>query len=62
MTYLDEYYCPDTIYVIYNGDKSFIEDDIVKMWGTMDGTKTYTTVLGSSTTIPKFNAKYIELQ
>ncbi len=62
LSYSKEYYCPDTIYVTYYGDKSFIEDDMVKMWGTMEGTQTYTTVLGASVTIPKFNAKYMDLQ
>lgn len=62
LSYSKEYYCPDTIYVTYYGDKSFIEDDMVKMWGTMEGTQTYTTVLGASVTIPKFDAKYMDLQ
>lgn len=61
-TYSSGYYCDDTIYVTYYGDQSFIEDDMVKMWGTMEGTQTYTTVLGASVTIPKFNAVYMELQ
>lgn len=61
-SYLDGYYCDDTIYVTYYGDQSFIEDDMVKMWGTMEGTQTYTTVLGASVTIPKFSAQYMELQ
>lgn len=61
-SYSKEYYCPDTIYVTYYGEKSFIEDDMVKMWGTMDGTQTYTTVLGANMTIPKFDAVYMDLQ
>lgn len=61
-SYSDGYYCDDTIYVTYYGDQSFIEDDMVKMWGTMEGTQTYTTVLGASVTIPKFSAQYMELQ
>lgn len=61
-SYSKGYYCDDTIYVTYYGDQSFIEDDMVKMWGTMEGTQTYTTVLGTSVTIPKFSAKYMELQ
>lgn len=60
--YLDGYICSDTIFVAYTGDKSFIEDDMVKMWGTMKGTYTGTTVLGASVTIPMFVAEYIELQ
>lgn len=61
-SYTDEYFCDDAIYVTYFGDQSFIVDDMVKMWGSMDGTQTYTTVLGASVTIPKFDAQYIELQ
>lgn len=61
-SYSEDYYCKDTIYVTYFGNQSFIEDDMVKMWGTMNGTETYTTVLGGSVTIPKFIATYMELQ
>ena len=60
--YLDGYYCDDTVYVTYLGQDSFIEDDMIKMWGIMNGTETYTTVLGASVTIPKFTAEYMELQ
>ena len=60
--YSGEYLCSDTIYVVYYGSESFIEDDMVSMWGTMDGTQTYTSVLGSQITIPKFEAKYMELK
>lgn len=60
--YIEGYFCNDTVYVTYYGAQSFIEDDMVKMWGTMNGTQSYTTVLGASITIPKFNAKYMELQ
>lgn len=60
--YIGGYSCPDAIYVTYFGEGNFIEDDIVKMYGTMNGTETYTTVLGASVTIPKFTAQYIDLQ
>lgn len=56
------YICSDDIYVIYSGSLNLIEDDLIKMWGTMNGTETYITVLGASKTIPKFNAKYVELK
>ena len=59
---MDDYYCDNTIYVTYSGDTNLIEDDMVEMWGTLDGIYTYTTVLGSSLTIPKFDAKYILLK
>lgn len=60
--YIGGYSCPDAIYVTYYGDKNFIEDDMVKMYGTMEGAQTYTTVMGASVTIPKFSAPYIDLQ
>lgn len=60
--YIGGYSCPNTIYVTYYGDKNFIEDDMIKMYGTMEGTQTYTTIMGASVTVPKFSASYIDLQ
>lgn len=60
--YIGGYSCNDTIYVSYAGPQSFIEDDMVKMWGYMFGTQSYTTVLGASVTVPYFHAMYMELQ
>lgn len=60
-SYIDGYYCDNDIFVEYYGNDVFIEDDMVKMWGTMNKTYTYTTVLGTSLTIPKFEAKIMEL-
>ena len=54
----------DPIYVNYtysDGESKFLEDDIIIVYGTLEGSKTYTTVLGSTVTIPQFNAKYIKL-
>ncbi len=61
-TYLDGYYCDNTIYVTYYGDLNLIEDDMVEMWGSMNGVQSYTSVLGAYITIPKFAAKYIILK
>lgn len=60
--YIEGYHCDNTIYVTYYGDTSLIEDDMVELWGTMDGTQTYTTVMGASVTIPKLSAKYATLK
>ena len=59
--YIGGYNCENTIYVQYYGSESFIEDDMVNMWGTMQGNYTYTTVMNASMTIPKFRAEYMEL-
>lgn len=59
------YYWEDTIYVIYypvNDDGSrILEDDIITMYGTLEGTKTYETVMGASVTLPLMYVYYITL-
>lgn len=55
----------DTIYVNYSQDADsprILEDDIVTIYGTNEGTKTYQTVMGASVTIPEVDAKYIDIQ
>lgn len=54
----------DTVYVTYTlpaGSQRILEDDIITMYGMMDGTKTYTSTLGASITIPQLHAKYIDI-
>lgn len=58
-------YYSDTVYVTYSADTNaprILEDDIITMYGELDGEKTYTTVMGASVTIPKFNAEYIDIK
>ncbi len=54
--------CSDALYVTYYGNESLIEDDIIKMWGELSGSVTYTTIFGGSVTIPSFTATYITRQ
>ena len=60
------YYWDDTVYVNYTeldpDAGRILEDDIIKMYGTLAGTKTYETVMGASVTIPQFDAEYIEIE
>lgn len=54
----------DTIYVTYYADEDdarILEDDIITMYGELEGEKTYKTVLGASVTIPSFSAEYIDI-
>ena len=55
----------DTIYVEYtyssSNENKILEDDIITLYGYFEGEKTYTTVLGSSVTIPSVSAKYITI-
>lgn len=60
-----EYLWSDTVYVTYKlpeGSPRILEDDIVTFYGICTGTETYTTVLGSSVTIPSVEAQYIDIQ
>lgn len=54
----------DTVYVTYStseSDARILEDDIITMYGTLTGEKTYETVMGASVTIPSFSAEYIDI-
>lgn len=58
------YFWTDAIMVVFEGEMEdgsrLIEDDIVKMYGKLDGMYTYETVMGDSLTIPLFRAQHIE--
>lgn len=56
------YVCSNHIYATYYGDTSLIEDDVVKVYGSMTGSTTYTSIFGASITIPSISAKYIYIQ
>lgn len=62
----DGYLWSDTLYVTYyrsdENESRILEDDVITMYGTLTGLKTYTTILGSSVSIPSFSAEYIELK
>lgn len=55
----------DTVYVTYsnaNTSSRILENDVITMYGTLNGLETYTSTLGASITIPSFDAKYIDIQ
>lgn len=56
-------YYKDTIYVTYNYDEGLkvLENDIITIYGVLNGEKTYKTVLGAHVTIPSFDVYYAEL-
>lgn len=51
----------DAIWVDYPGTQRFLEDDIVTVWGVVEGLQKYTAVLGNQITIPKIRAIDIQL-
>ena len=61
----DKYdYWDDTIMVWYSGSSDnnrILEDDIVTMYGMLDGMYTYTTVMGNENTVPLLLAEYIDI-
>lgn len=55
----------DTIYVTYKrpeGEARILEDDIVTIYGDLEGIETYTSVLGGKISIPSIKAKYINIE
>lgn len=62
--YIDDEYWEDTIYAtveIPEGADRILEDDIITIWGTCDGLYSYTSILGSSVSLPKIDIKYYEI-
>lgn len=54
----------DTVYVTFinsTEDSRILEDDIITMYGTLTGLKSYTSILGITYTIPGFKAEYIDI-
>ena len=55
----------DTVYVTYtkrdSQESRILEKDIVTLYGTLAGLKTYDTILGASITIPALEAQYIDI-
>ena len=51
----------DPIWVDYTGTERFLEDDIVTVWGVVEGLQQYTAVLGNQVTLPQIAALDIQL-
>ena len=55
----------DTIYVSYKraeGESRVLEDDIITIYGELNGMETYTSVMAGRISIPSIKAKYIEIE
>jgi len=51
----------DPIWVEYMGTERFLEDDIVTVWGVVDGLKKYIAVLSNQITLPQITAFEVQL-
>lgn len=54
----------ETVYVIYtlkDGEGRILENDVVDIYGTFAGLLTYESVLGSEITLPRIDARYVEI-
>lgn len=55
---------PNDLFILWvdyktkKGDPRILESDIITVWGTIKGMKTFTTVTGSETTVLRIEAKY----
>lgn len=60
------YLYSDTIYVEYtyksDNESRILEDDIIDIYGTLNGTKTYSSTLGGNITIPYLLAEYVDIK
>jgi hypothetical protein len=50
----------DNIWVDYNGEIAGAEDDIITIYGTVTGSKSYETQIGGETYVPQVRAKYVD--
>lgn len=60
-----DYGYEDTIYVRYfpmENAPRILENDIITIYGELDGLETYTSIMGSSVTIPAVISNYVEIQ
>lgn len=55
----------DTIWVDYqytdSNESKILEDDIITIYGEIQGQKSYTSILGSQVTLPQISANYIDI-
>lgn len=62
----DGYLYSDTIYVEYtrktDNESRILNDDIITMYGVLNGTKSYDSVLSGNITVPFLIAEYIDIQ
>lgn len=60
------YLYEDTIYVEYTkkdeNESRILEDDIITIYGTLDGIMTYESIMGEEISIPSVLAEYIEIE
>jgi hypothetical protein len=53
-------YWDDNVWVDYDGNVKGAEDDVVTVYGTITGSKSYETQIGGETYVPQMRARYIE--
>ena len=53
-------YWDDNVAVFYDGTADIYEDDIITVWGVIDGKFAYKSQAGWDITVPRVNAEYVE--
>lgn len=60
-----DYGYKDTVYVRYfpmENAPRILQNDIITVYGELDGLETYTSIMGGSVTIPSITSNYVEIQ
>ena len=60
-----DYGYEDTVYVRYfpmENAPRILEEDIITIYGELEGLETYTSIMGSSVTIPSITSNYVEIE
>jgi hypothetical protein len=50
----------DNVWVDYSSDVPYVEKDIINVYGTVTGSKSYQTQAGGNTFVPRVRAAYME--
>jgi len=50
----------DNVWVDYSGHNSYVDNNLITVYATVTGTKSYTTQAGGETYVPEVRAKYIQ--
>ncbi len=48
------------MWIDYDQDVSYVQNDMITVYGTVTGTKSYQTQSGGNTYVPEIHARYIQ--
>lgn len=51
----------DTVWLEYNGEERFLEDDVIEFWATVEGLQEYKSIFGGAVELPRLTVEGLEL-